>query len=130
MWSDPIADMLTRIRNAVRVKADKVDVPASRLKLDIAKILKEEGFIRAYKILKFKKQGMLRLNLKYNDGDSIITDLQRVSKAGRRIYVGKDEIPRVMGGVGISIVSTSRGVLSDRAARREGVGGELICKVW
>jgi small subunit ribosomal protein S8 len=130
MWSDPIADMLTRIRNAVRVKADKVDVPASRLKLDIAKILKEEGFIRAYKILKFKKQGMLRLNLKYNDGDSIITDLQKVSKAGRRVYVGKDDIPRVMGGVGISIVSTSRGVLSDRGARREGVGGEVICKVW
>jgi len=130
MWSDPIADMLTRIRNAVRVKADKVDVPASRLKLDIAKILKEEGFIRAYKILKFKKQGMLRLNLKYNDGDSIITDLQKVSKAGRRVYVGKDDIPRVMGGVGISIVSTSKGVLSDRSARREGVGGEVICKVW
>jgi len=122
--------MLTRIRNAVRVKADKVDVPASRLKLDIAKILKEEGFIRAYKILKFKKQGMLRLNLKYNDGDSIITDLQKVSKAGRRVYVGKDDIPRVMGGVGISIVSTSKGVLSDRSARREGVGGEVICKVW
>jgi len=130
MWSDPIADMLTRIRNAVRVKADKGDVPASRLKLDIAKILKEEGFIRAYKILKFKKQGMLRLNLKYNDGDSIITDLQKVSKAGRRVYVGKDDIPRVMGGVGISIVSTSKGVLSDRSARREGVGGEVICKVW
>jgi small subunit ribosomal protein S8 len=122
--------MLTRIRNAVRVRADKVDVPASRLKLDIAKILKEEGFIRAYKILKFKKQGMLRLNLKYHEGDSIITDLKKISKAGRRVYVGKDDVPRVMGGVGIAIVSTSRGVLSDRACRREGVGGEVICHVW
>jgi small subunit ribosomal protein S8 len=130
MWSDPIADMLTRIRNAVRVKADKVDVPASRLKLDIAKILKEEGFIRAYKILKFKKQGMLRLNLKYHEGESIIINLKRISKAGRRVYVGKAEVPRVMGGVGIAIVSTSRGVLSDRSCRREGVGGEVICHVW
>jgi small subunit ribosomal protein S8 len=130
MWSDPIADMLTRIRNAVRVKADKVDVPASRLKLDIAKILKEEGFIRAYKILKYKKQGMLRLNLKYHEGESIITQLKKISKAGRRVYVGKDEVPRVLGGVGIAIISTSRGVMSDRACRREGVGGEVICHVW
>jgi small subunit ribosomal protein S8 len=130
MWSDPIADMLTRIRNAVRVKADKVDVPASRLKLDIAKILKEEGFIRAYKILKYKKQGMLRLNLKYHEGESIITNLKKISKGGRRVYVGKDEVPRVLGGVGIAIVSTSRGVLTDKTCRREGVGGEVICHVW
>ncbi len=130
MWSDPIADMLTRIRNAVRVKADKVDVPASRLKLDIAKILKEEGFIRAYKILKYKKQGMLRLNLKYSEGESIIIGLKKISKAGRRVYVGKDEVPRVMAGVGIAIISTSRGVLTDKACRREGVGGEVICHVW
>jgi small subunit ribosomal protein S8 len=122
--------MLTRIRNAVRVKADKVDVPASRLKLDIAKILKEEGFIRAYKILKYKKQGMLRLNLKYNEGESIIIGLKKISKAGRRVYVGKDEVPRVMAGVGIAIISTSRGVLTDKACRREGVGGEVICHVW
>lgn len=122
--------MLTRIRNASRVRADKVDVPASRLKLEIAKILKEEGFIRAYKILKFKKQGMLRLNLKYLDNESAINGLKRVSKPGRRIYVGKDEVPRVMGGVGIAIVSTSRGVMSDRGCRREGVGGEVICQVW
>jgi small subunit ribosomal protein S8 len=122
--------MLTRIRNAVRVKADKVDVPASRLKLDIAKILKEEGFIRAYKILKYKKQGMLRLNLKYHEGESIITNLKKISKGGRRVYVGKDEVPRVLGGVGIAIVSTSRGVLTDKTCRREGVGGEVICHVW
>lgn len=130
MWSDPIADMLTRIRNAVRVRADKVDVPASRLKLELAKILKEEGFIRAYKILKFKKQGMLRLNLKYGENDSVITNLKRISKPGRRVYVGKEEVPRVMGGVGIAILSTSRGVMSDKACRKEGVGGEIICHVW
>lgn len=130
MWSDPVADMLTRIRNGVRVKADKVDVPASRLKLEIAKILKEEGFIRAYKILKHKKQGMLRLNLKYHENESIITDLKKISKSGRRVYVNKDTVPRVMGGVGIAIITTSRGVMSDRACRREGVGGEVICYVW
>ncbi len=130
MWSDPIADMLTRIRNAVRVRADKVDVPASRLKLELAKILKEEGFIRAYKILKFKKQGMLRLNLKYGENDSVITNLKRISKPGRRVYVGKEEVPRVMGGVGIAILSTSKGVMSDKACRKEGVGGEIICHVW
>ncbi|MGD2080318.1 MAG: 30S ribosomal protein S8 [Nitrospirota bacterium] len=130
MWSDPVADMLTRIRNAVRVRADKVDIPASRLKLEVAKILKEEGFIRAYKILKFKKQGMLRLNLKYHENESIITNLKKISKSGRRVYVNKDGVPRVMGGVGIAIISTSRGVLSDRACRREGVGGEVLCYVW
>jgi small subunit ribosomal protein S8 len=130
MWSDPIADMLTRIRNAVRIKADKVDMPASRMKLEIAKILKEQGFIRAYKILKFKKQGILRLNLKYIDGSSLITDLKRISKPGRRVYVGKLEVPRVMGGVGMAIVSTSRGILSDSLCRSEGVGGEVLCYVW
>lgn len=130
MLTDPIADMLTRIRNAVRIKADKVDMPASRMKLDIAKILKEEGFIRAYKILKFKKQGILRLNLKYVDGESIITDLKRMSKPGRRVYVGSKEVPRVMGGVGIAILTTSRGLMTDDAARRENVGGEFLCQVW
>jgi small subunit ribosomal protein S8 len=130
MWSDPIADMLTRIRNAVRINADKVDMPASRMKLEIAKILKEQGFIRAYKILKFKKQGILRLNLKYIDGSSLITDLKRISKPGRRVYVGKLEVPRVMGGVGMAVVSTSRGILSDSACRNEGVGGEVLCYVW
>ena len=119
MLTDPIADMLTRIRNAVRIKADKVDMPASRMKLDIAKILKEEGFIRAYKILKFKKQGILRLNLKYADNESIITDLKRISKPGRRVYVGSRDVPRVMAGVGIAILTTSRGIITDEAARRE-----------
>ena len=130
MNTDPIADMLTRIRNAVRVKADKVDIPASKIKLEIAKILKEEGFIRAYKILKFKQQGMLRLNLKYVDEKSIITDLKRVSKPGRRVYVGADEVPSVLSGVGVAILTTSKGLLTDETCRREEVGGEVICYVW
>lgn len=122
--------MLTRIRNAVRVRADKVDVPASRLKLEIAKILKEEGFIRAYKILKYKKQGILRLNLKYVDDASVITNLKRISKPGRRVYVGSGEVPTVMGGVGISILTTSKGLMTDTACRRDRVGGEVLCEVW
>lgn len=130
MWSDPIADMLTRIRNAVGTRSDKVDMPASKMKLEIAKILKEEGFIRAYKILKYKKQGVLRLNLKYADNESLITGLKRISKPGRRVYVGSGEIPSVMGGVGIAILTTSRGVMSDNACRREHVGGEVICHIW
>jgi small subunit ribosomal protein S8 len=130
MYSDPIADMLTRIRNAVRINADKVDMPASRMKLDIAKILKEEGFIRAYKIIKYKKQGILRLNLKYVDGESVITNLKRVSKPGRRVYTGSREVPQVMGGVGIAILTTPKGVLADESCRREKVGGEVICYVW
>jgi small subunit ribosomal protein S8 len=130
MLTDPIADMLTRIRNAVRIKAEKVDVPASRMKLEVAKILKEEGFIKAYKILKDKKQGILRIVLKYMDNENVISGLKRVSKPGRRIYVNKGEIPRVMGGVGIAIVTTSKGIVSDKVCRQEGVGGEVICYVW
>ena len=130
MWSDTIADMLTRIRNAARMKADKVDIPASRMKLEIAKILKEEGFIRAYKIIKYKKQGILRVNLKYVDETCVISGLKKISKGGRRVYVGCKEIPKVQGGVGISILSTPRGVLSDRTCKTENVGGELICTVW
>jgi small subunit ribosomal protein S8 len=130
MITDPIADMLTRIRNAALIKAEKVDVPASRIKLEIAKILKEEGFIRAYKILKDKRQGVLRLTLKYIDNENVISGLKRVSKPGRRVYVGGGEIPRVMGGVGIAILTTSSGILSDKACRRDSVGGEVICYVW
>jgi small subunit ribosomal protein S8 len=131
MLTDPIADMLTRIRNAVLIKSEKVDIPASRMKLDIAKILKEEGFIRAYKILKDKKQGILRITLKYtSDNGAIISGLKRISKPGRRVYVDKDAIPVVMGGVGISVLSTSRGVLGDKLCRREKVGGEVLCHIW
>jgi len=131
MLTDPIADMLTRIRNAAMIKAEKVDVPASRLKLEIAKILKEEGFIRAYKILKDKKQGILRITLKYTvDNAPIISGIKRISKPGRRVYAGKDEIPSVMGGVGVSIVSTSKGIFIDKTCKRENVGGEILCNVW
>jgi small subunit ribosomal protein S8 len=130
MLTDPIADMLTRIRNAMRIKAEKVDIPISKIKLEIAKILKEEGFIRAYKILKDRKQGVLRVIPKYIDNESVISGLKRISKPGRRVYVNRDEIPRVMGGLGIAILTTSKGILSDKVCRRDGVGGEIICYVW
>ncbi len=131
MLTDPIADMLTRIRNAVLIKAEKVDIPASRMKLDIAKILKEEGFIRAYKILKDKKQGILRITLKYAaDNQPVITGLKRISKPGRRVYVSTDLVPTIMGGVGISILTTSKGILTGKICRREKVGGEVLCHIW
>ncbi|NWF76153.1 MAG: 30S ribosomal protein S8 [Nitrospirae bacterium] len=130
MLTDPIADMLTRIRNAIRIKAEKVDIPISKMKIEIAKILKEEGFIRAYKILKDRRQGILRIILKYTDNECVITGLKRVSKPGRRVYSGKKEIPKVMGGLGIAIMTTSKGIFSDKVCRREGIGGEVICYVW
>lgn len=131
MLTDPVADMLTRIRNAGLVKSEKVDIPASRMKLEIAKLLKEEGFIRAYKILKDKKQGILRITLKYTpENASVISGLKKISKPGRRVYVGKDAIPTVMGGVGISVLSTSKGVIGDKGCKREKVGGEVICHIW
>jgi small subunit ribosomal protein S8 len=130
MLTDPIADMLTRIRNAVRIKADRLDIPASKMKIEIAKILKEEGFIRAYKILKYKKQGILRLNLKYVDEQNVITDLKKISKPGRRVYVSSREVPSVMGGMGIAILTTSKGIFADKVCRTENVGGEVLCHVW
>jgi small subunit ribosomal protein S8 len=130
MLTDPIADMLTRIRNAVRIKSEKVDIPISKIKLEIAKILKEEGFIRAYKILKDRKQGVLRVILKYVDNESVISGLRRISTPGRRVYVNRNEIPKVMGGLGVVVLTTSKGILSDKTCRREGVGGEVICYVW
>lgn len=130
MLTDPIADMLTRIRNAIMIRADKVDIPASRMKLDIAKIMKEEGLIRAYKIIKDNRQGVLRISLKYVDDQSVISGLKRVSKPGRRVYVGYREIPVVMGGLGLGILTTPGGLLTDKSCRREKVGGELLCYVW
>jgi small subunit ribosomal protein S8 len=131
MLTDPIADMLTRIRNSVLIKAEKVDIPASRLKVEIAKIMKEEGFIKSYKIIKDKKQGVLRVTLKYApDNKPIVEGLKRISKPGRRVYVGKDEVPSVMGGMGIAVVTTPKGILTDKACRREGVGGEVLCYIW
>lgn len=131
MMTDPIADMLTRIRNSVLIKAEKVDIPASRLKVEIAKIMKEEGFIKSYKIIKDKKQGILRVTLKYaQDNRPIVEGLKRISKPGRRVYVGKDDVPSVVGGMGIAVVTTPKGILTDKACRREGVGGEVLCYIW
>ncbi len=131
MMTDPIADMLTRIRNANMAKLEKVDVPASKLKIEMTKILKEKGFIKSFKVLRDKKQGIIRISLKYLDGqEKIITGLTKISKPGRRVYVDKTEIPRVMGGYGIAILSTSKGILTDDVCRRDGVGGEVLCNVW
>ncbi len=130
MMTDPIADMLTRIRNAILIKSEKVDIPASRIKLELAKLLKEEGFIRAYKILKDKKQGILRISLKYAENKSVISGLMRVSKPGRRVYSGYKGIIPVMGGVGIAVLTTPKGIVSDNTCRREKMGGEIICHVW
>lgn len=129
--SDPIADMLTRIRNAAKSKFNSVDIPGSKLKVEIAKILKEEGFIRNFKFLKDGKQGILRVYLKYSpDQTNVIYGLQRVSKPSRRVYVRSKDIKSVYNGMGISILSTSRGVMSDKQARKEKVGGELLCNIW
>ncbi len=132
MMTDPIADMLTRIRNAGMARHKQVSMPSSKMKLEIARILKEEGFIRGYDLLDTDKpQPTLRLHLKYDeDGKPVILGLQRVSKPGRRIYAGRNEIPWVRSGLGIAIVSTSKGVMTGRQARREGIGGEVICYVW
>jgi small subunit ribosomal protein S8 len=129
--TDPVADLLTRIRNGVRAKLGKVDVPRSKLKVEIARILKDEGYITNFKLSEDDKQGNLRVFLKYGPGmERVITDLQRVSRPGCRIYCGKDQIPRVYGGLGINILSTSRGLMTGKAAAREGVGGEILCNVW
>jgi len=129
--SDPIADMLTRIRNAVMVRHDSVLIPASRMKLSIAKILKEEGFISDYEVLKAKAHRVIKIYLKYDDkNQSVLSGLERVSKPGLRVYVERKEIPRVRGGLGVAIVSTSKGVTTGRQAWRQGIGGELLCYVW
>lgn len=129
--TDPIADMLTRIRNAVQAQHKVVEMPASNLKVEIARILKEEGYIVDYKADKVQPKPKLQLRLKYTAAKkNAITNIQKVSKPGLRIYVGKDDIPRVLNGLGIAIVSTSRGVMTDRTARETGVGGEVVCSVY
>ena len=129
--TDPIADMLTRIRNANRALHDRVDIPASRVKVQLARILNEEGFIRNYRLIEGGKQGVLRLYLKYGpDNVRVITDIQRVSRPGLRVYAGVTKLPRVRSGLGVAIVSTSRGLMTDRAAREGKVGGEVLCAVW
>ena len=129
--TDPIADMLTRIRNANVVKHETVDVPASNMKKDLARILLEEGFIRGYDVIEDGKQGIIRIQLKYGQtGERVISGLKRISKPGMRVYADKHEVPRVLNGLGISIISTSKGILTDKQARKENVGGEVICYVW
>ncbi len=131
MWSDPIADMLTRIRNAVRVRNQQVKVPSSKIKVGIAQVLKDEGYIASYDLIEDTKQGILRLALKYGpNGEDVIHAIRRESKPGRRRYAGVGDLPSVMDGLGIAIVSTSQGVLSDRVCREKKVGGELICTVY
>lgn len=131
MVSDPIADMLTRIRNAMQARHAKVDVPGSKLKLEIARILKEEGYILNYKQGDEGSKRVIKIYLKYNpSNEPVINHMERSSKPGRRIYCGSKEIPRVLGGMGINILTTPRGVMTGRTARKEGVGGELLCTVW
>jgi len=129
--TDPIADLIVRIKNSIMVSYDKVEVPSSKMKINIVKILKFEGYIRNYKIVKDSKQDVIVIYLKYNeDKSSVIKDLKRVSKPSCRIYSKCKKIPRVLNGLGINIVSTSKGVLTDREARKMGIGGEIICSVW
>lgn len=129
--TDPIADMLTRIRNANLVKHESLDVPASNLKKAIASILLEEGFIKGFDVIEDGKQGIIRVQMKYGPSkERVITGLKKISKPGLKVYAKKDEIPKVLGGLGIAVVSTSKGVITDKSARKYGVGGEVICYVW
>ena len=129
--TDPVADMLTRVRNGIRARHARVEMPSSKLKVELARILKDEGYIGNYKVAEEGKKKVLRINLRYDtEGLSVISALERVSKPGRRVYVGKDAVPKVLGGLGVAILTTPQGVMTGKAARRAGVGGELICNVW
>ena len=131
MTTDPVADMLTRIRNALQARHPKVDVPASRLKTDIAKILKDEGYIANYKLTEDGVQKSIRIYLKYTPGNvPVISRIERVSRPGCRVYVGSKRVPRVLGGLGINILTTPRGVMTGRDAHKEHLGGEILCRVW
>ena len=131
MTSDPIADMLTRVRNAMAARHPKVDVPASKLKTEIARILKEEGYITNYKVAEEGAKKTIKIYLKYgNDSRPVISEIHRVSRPGCRVYVGQQNIPRVLGGLGINILTTPRGVMTGRTAHREKVGGEILCRIW
>lgn len=131
MVTDPIADMLTRIRNGMNVGKARVDMPASKLKIDMARILKEEGYVMNYRVAEEDGKRTMKVYLKYRpDSRPVITKLERISKPGCRVYVGSKEIPRVIGGLGVNILTTSRGVMTDRQARTMGVGGELLCRIY
>lgn len=129
-FSDPIADMLTRIRNANQAKHETVDIPASKFKIKLAEILLEEGYIKNFELIEEGVQGTIRVELKYNADRRVITGIRRISKPGLRVYVNKDEVPRVLGGLGTAVLTTSSGVMTDKHARKLGVGGEVICYVW
>ena len=129
--TDPIADMLTRIRNASKAKLEKVDIPSSKLKLEIAKILKDEGYIKNLKMVKDRRQGVIRVYLKYTDEEApVIQGLKRVSRPGCRVYVGNDTIPKVMAGLGVAILSTPKGIQTGKQAKKDNVGGEVLCHIW
>ena len=129
--TDPVADMLARIRNAIRARHQKVDVPASKLKLEIARILKDEGYVSNFKATEEEGHKVIRIYLKYdNNSDAVISNLARISRPGCRVYVRRTEIPRVLGGLGINILTTPRGVMTGRQARKQGLGGEVLCEVW
>lgn len=130
MVTDPIADMITRMKNAAGARMESVDIPASKMKMAIADILLKEGFIKGYKVIEDAKQGILRVNLKYQGATHVITTMQRVSKPGRRVYKGADELGLVRDGLGISIVSTSQGVITNAKAKELGIGGEVLINVW
>ncbi len=131
MTSDPIADMLTRLRNAIRARHPKVDVPASKVKTEIARILKEEGYIQNFKVAEEGPKKIIKIYLKYNTNNApVISSIERVSRPGCRVYVGQQDIPRVLGGLGINILTTPRGVMTGRDAHKQHVGGELLCRVW
>jgi len=129
--TDPVADLLARVRNALAARHEKTDVPSSRLKVELARILKDEGYIKNYKVLDDRGVGLLRLYLKYDEaGNPVIHGVARASKPGRRLYASKNELPEVLGGLGVAIVSTSQGLLSGNDAKKRGVGGEVVCTVW
>ncbi|CBH22304.1 small subunit ribosomal protein S8 [Acetoanaerobium noterae] len=129
--TDPIADMLTRVRNASSVQHDTVDIPASNIKKEIARILLEEGYIKGYDVIEDGKQGLIRMQLKYGkNGEKVITGIKKISKPGMRVYADRNNVPKVLNGIGISVISTSKGIVTDKQARELGVGGEVICYVW
>ena len=129
--TDPSADMLTRIRNANMVGHESVDIPASKMKKSIAGILLEEGYIKGYDVIEDNKQGIIRVQMKYGaNKEKVITGIKKISKPGLRVYAKKEEIPKVLGGLGIAIISTSKGIITDKEARKQNVGGEVICYVW
>lgn len=129
--TDPLADMLTRVRNASAVKHESVDVPASNMKKEVARILLQEGFVKSYDVIEDGKQGIIRIQLKYSrDNEKVITGIKRISKPGLRVYAKKDDVPKVLGGLGVAIISTSKGLITDKQAREQGVGGEVIAYIW